>query len=82
MQKDIVKYEQSGVFTEDDKNNWEDFLSSFLSTYGSTSAEEPIWILEEFLPVNIRCRNVADLQNVSDKVQKQARAMEQSQKVV
>lgn len=70
MHKDIVKCEQSGVFMEENKNNWEDFCLRMVP------AEEPKWILEDFSPVSISCRNVPDV-NVFDKVQKQTRAMQQ-----
>lgn len=73
MKKDILKYEDTGVFTEDDKANWDTFLASFPSVYGSIPVEEPNWILDTFQSVTARFSNVTDNFSVSEKVQKQAR---------
>ena len=67
------KYEGTGIFTEDDKANWDDFLTNFPSVYGSIPAEEPKWILDSFQSVTARFSDVADDFNVFEKVQKQAR---------
>lgn len=82
MKKDISKYEDTGVFTEEDKANWDDFLASFNSVYGSIPTEEPNWILESFQSVTARFSGVTNDSSVSEKVQKQARTSQPSHKVL
>ena len=82
IKKDVSKYEDTGVFTEDDKANWDDFLASFPSVYGSIPVEEPNWILDSFQSVTTRFSDVTDDFSVSEKVQKQARTSQPSHKVL
>lgn len=67
MQKDIRKYKESDMFTEQDRTNWDTFLSEFSSIYGSILTEQPNWVLESFQAVNVRYRDVMPSYTVSDK---------------
>ena len=47
MRKDMPKYDDTGVFTAEVKEEWDNFLSTFSDCYGKVPDEEPTWILNE-----------------------------------
>jgi len=79
MKHDIPKYDNTGLFLPGAKEKWNNFLSSFESEYRSMSLN-PIWILDQFKPVNERCPNIpAPL--LDPKVVKKSQAEKETRKV-